>query len=367
MDFTFVNQIFDILHISPPLKLILLEAQTLSSVHVPPYPPDLPALITNIDSPELALHIKDVLLTTYPKEHLVFMVSDGKKKEERIEAITDNGFSENACLYVPALGEGISFESFAEIVAHLRAPNGCPWDREQTHETLRKHLLEESYEAISAIDSGDFVDMREEFGDLLLQIVLQSQIANEEGQFNINQVIHGIHSKIVRRHPHVFGDLKLEGVDGVLTNWEKLKEKERSEKKEEKGLLDGVPRVLPALSQAQEYQDRAARVGFDWPEIEGVLDKITEEIDEIKRATDEKELAAEIGDLLFALVNLARWKKVDAESVLRETNMKFKKRFAYVEQGAKKQGRDLSALTLDEMESFWQEAKKSEGNSSRRD
>jgi tetrapyrrole methylase family protein/MazG family protein len=357
MNFALANEIFEVLRIPPPLKLILLEASTLSSAHVPPYPPDMPALLTGIDSRELASHLKNLLLTTYPKEHMVFIVREGKKKEERIEVINSDDFSENTCLYIPALGEGTSFESFAEIVAHLRAPNGCPWDREQTHETLRKHLLEESYEAISAIDSGDFVDMREEFGDLLLQIVLQSQIANEEEQFNINQVIHGIHSKIVRRHPHVFGDLKLEDVDGVLTNWEKLKEKERSEKKEEKGLLDGVPKVLPALSQAQEYQDRAARVGFDWPEIEGVLDKIAEEIDEIKHATDEKELAAEIGDLLFELVNLARWKKVDAESVLRETNMKFKKRFAYVEQGAKKQGRDLSTLTLDEMEAFWQEAK----------
>jgi tetrapyrrole methylase family protein/MazG family protein len=225
---------------------------------------------------------------------------------------------------------------------------------------LRKHLLEEAYEAISAIDSGDFTDMREEFGDLLLQVVLQSQIANEEGQFNVNQVIQGIHSKIVRRHPHVFGDLKLEGVQGVLANWEKLKEHERREKKEEKGLLDGVPVALPALSQAQEYQDRAARVGFDWPEIEGVLEKIAEEIDEVKRASDEKELAAEIGDLLFALVNLARWKKVDAESALRETNRKFRQRLGYVEQGAKKQGRDLSALSLDEMESLWQEAKAQE-------
>src|SRR6188474_1306219 len=164
------------------------------------------------------------------------------------------------------------------ISNRLRQPDGCPWDREQTHQSLRKHLLEESYEAISAIDSGDFADMREEFGDLLLQVVLQSQIAHEEGQFNVNQVIHGIHSKIVRRHPHVFGDLKLDGVDGVLANWEKLKAKERSDKKQEKGLLDGIPLALPALSQAQEYQDRAARVGFDWPEIEGVLDKVKEEI-----------------------------------------------------------------------------------------
>ena len=240
----------------------------------------------------------------------------------------------------------------------MRAPNGCPWDREQTHESLRKHLLEESYEAISAIDSGDYTDMQEEFGDLLLQVVLQSQIANEESEFNVNQVIQGIHSKIVRRHPHVFGDLKLDGVDGVLANWEKLKEKERGNKKDGKGLLDGVPLALPALSQAQEYQDRAARVGFDWPEIEGVLEKVREEIEEIKNAETDFELASEIGDLFFALVNVARWKHVDAESALRGTNMKFKKRFAYVGQGEKKQGRNLSELSLEEMDVLWNEAKK---------
>ena len=361
MDFNLVAKIFEVLQISVPPKLILLEAQTLASAHVPPYPPDLPVLFTNIDSRELASHVKTVLLTTYPKEHVVFVVSAGEKKEDHLLELGDHEYAEAVSLYVPPLGEGTSFESFAEIVAHLRAPNGCPWDREQTHESLRKHLLEESYEAISAIDSGDFADMREEFGDLLLQVVLHSQIANEESQFNVNQVIHGIHSKIVRRHPHVFGDLKLEGVDGVLTNWERLKETERKDKgQHEKGLLDGVPLALPALSQAQEYQDRAARVGFDWPEIEGVLDKVREEIEEIKNAETDFELASEIGDLFFALVNVARWKHVDAESALRGTNMKFKKRFAHVEQGAKKQARNLSELSLDEMETLWQEAKKSE-------
>ena len=358
MDSTLVSTIFRVLQIPLPSRLILLEAQTLASAHVPPYPPDMPVLFTTIDSQELALHLKDVLMTTYPREHIVFVVDKGKKKEVILGELGYDESSEGFSLYVPTLGEGTSFESFAEIVAHLRAPNGCPWDREQTHESLRKHLLEESYEAISAIDSGDFTDMREEFGDLLLQVVLQSQIANEEAQFNINQVIHGIHSKIVRRHPHVFGDLKLEGVDGVLANWEKLKEKERGEKKERKGLLDGVPLALPALSQAQEYQDRAARVGFDWTGIEGVLDKIKEEIEEVKHAESDFELASEIGDLLFALVNVARWKHIDAESALRGTNLKFKKRFAYVEQGAKKEGRDLSSLSLEEMESLWQEAKR---------
>ena len=364
MDFTLVTKTFDVLGIEAPPKLILLDARTLSTGHVPPYPPDMPVLLTNVNSHELFLRVRNILLTTYPKEHVISVVDGGRKKEERLETLTGDDFSESACFYIPPLGEGSSFESFAEIIAHLRAPYGCPWDREQTHETLRKHLLEESYEAISAIDSGDFTDMREEFGDLLLQVVLQSQIANEERQFNINQVIQGIHSKIVRRHPHVFGDLELDGVQGVLANWEKLKEKERgekkekSERKEEKGLLDGVPLALPALSQAQEYQDRAARVGFDWPEIEGVLDKVREEIEEIKNAETDFELASEIGDLLFALVNVARWKHIDAESALRGTNMKFKKRFAYVQSGAKTQGRDLSSLSLDEMESLWQEAKK---------
>ncbi len=366
MDFSLVAQTFDVLRLTPPPKLILLEAQTLSSVHVPPYPPDMPVLFTNVSSAELMLQLRKVLLTTYPPEHMIYVVGGGKKKDERLGELNSDSFGEDVCLYVPALGEGTSFESFAEIVAHLRAPDGCPWDKEQTHESLRKHLLEESYEAISAIDSGDFNSMREEFGDMLLQVVLQSQIANDEKQFNVNQVIQGIHSKIVRRHPHVFGDLKLDGVDGVLANWEKLKEQERAKlvlsgvegKKDDKGILDGVPLTLPALSQAQEYQDRAARVGFDWPEIEGVLDKIKEEIEEIKTAETDFELASEIGDLFFAIVNLARWKKVDAESALRGTNMKFKKRFAYVEQGAKKQGRNLSDMTLEEMDALWNEAKK---------
>ncbi len=358
MDFSLVAQTFDILRIAPPPRLILLEAQTLSAAHVPPYPPDMPVLFTNIISQALVVQLKKVLLTTYPAEHLVHVVEKGNTKDTNLSELSSTG--EDVCLYVPALSEGTSFESFAEIVAHLRAPeDGCPWDKEQTHESLRKHLLEESYEAISAIDSGDFASMREEFGDMLLQVVLQSQIANDEKQFNVNQVVQGIYTKIVRRHPHVFGEVKLDGVNGVLANWEKLKEKERKDNgQHEKGLLDGVPLALPALSQAQEYQDRAARVGFDWPEIEGVLDKIKEEIEEIKNAETDFELASEIGDLFFAIVNLARWKKVDSESALRGTNMKFKKRFAYVEQGAKKQGRNLSDLTLDEMESLWQEAKK---------
>jgi tetrapyrrole methylase family protein/MazG family protein len=201
--------------------------------------------------------------------------------------------------------------------------------------------------------------MAEEFGDLLLQIVLNTQIASEEEEFSMADVLKGIYEKIIRRHPHVFGDVTLNSVQGVLINWEKLKADERAQSNEpEKGLLDGVPLALPALSQAQEYQERAAHVGFDWKEVGGVLDKIGEEIQEVREVTNEEQLIEELGDLFFSLVNLARWKKVDAESALRGTNIRFKKRFAYVEQGAKAQGRKLSEMSIDEMEGLWQEAKK---------
>ncbi|MBI5825157.1 MAG: nucleoside triphosphate pyrophosphohydrolase [Chloroflexi bacterium] len=359
MDINLISSAFDTLRLTPPSKLTLLEAQVFSSAHFPPTPPDVDTLIFGVDSRELALQVKTVLLANYPDEHEVFIVDGGKKKEERLGMLDSGDFSSSACLYIPALGEGTSFESFAEIVAHLRAPqDGCPWDKEQTHQTLRKHLLEESYEALAAIDANDTAGMREEFGDLLLQIILNAQIASEAKDFSITEVVKHIYDKIVRRHPHVFGDLKLDDVDGVLQNWEKLKEKERGGKKEDKGLLDGVPSILPALNQAQEYQDRAARVGFDWPEIEGVLDKIREEIEEIKQAQNLEEVTSELGDLFFVLVNLARWRKVDAESALREANLKFKKRFGYVEKGAKTQGRNLSDMTLEEMDAFWNEAKK---------
>jgi tetrapyrrole methylase family protein/MazG family protein len=361
---SFLEPTFSALGLDPYPHLTLFDALTLSAVHVPTFVPDAPVLIAQIYSRLVASEVKSTLTAIYPDEHQVKLIHGAGTKEQIVEnvALYEIDRSEHigllTSLYVPSLGEGTSFESFQEIVAHLRAPNGCPWDREQTHESLRKHLLEESYEAIAALDSGNFDSMREEFGDLLLQIMLHSQIASEEGEFTANDVVKGIYDKIIRRHPHVFGDAKVSGVDGVLTNWEKLKEAERSEKREEKGMLDGVPLALPALSQAQEYQDRAARVGFDWPVIDGVLDKLAEEIQEVKQAETDFQLADEIGDLFFVLVNFARWKKVDAESALRGTNMKFKKRFGYIETNAKKQGRNLSDMKLEEMDALWDEAKK---------
>lgn len=365
MDLTLVSTVFETLRLFPPSKLILLDAQEFTSAHYPPTPPDADTLILGVRSRELAAQVRTVLLAAYPEGHAIFVVDGGKpalsnveaRKEERLVDFGEGDFSTSTCLYVPSLGEGTSIEAFAGIVAHLRAPDGCPWDRAQTHQTLRKHLLEEAYETLSAMDAGDTRAMREEFGDLLLQILLNAQIASEAGDFTLTDVVKQVYDKIVRRHPHVFGDVKLDGVDGVLANWEKLKEKERGGKKEDKGILDGVPVSLPALSQAQEYQDRAARVGFDWRDVDGVLDKIREEIEEIRNAENIERVTGELGDLFFALVNLARWCGVDAESALRETNLKFKRRFAHLESRAKAQRGSLSAMTLEEMDALWDEAK----------
>lgn len=362
---SFLEPVFSALGIDPYPRLALVDALELSTAHVPNFPPEMPALIAQIHSRLVAAEVKMTLSAVYPDSHPIRLVHAAGTNQEIIEDILLYEIDRSShiglltALYLPSLSEGTSFESFQEIVAHLRAPDGCPWDREQTHSSLRLHMLEETYEAITAIDEQDPAKMAEEFGDLLLQIVLHAQIASETGEFNMADILKGIYDKIVRRHPHVFGDVELDGVKGVLQNWEKLKELERKVNGDEaKGLLDGVPLSLPALAQAQEYQDRATRVGFDWPVIEGVLEKVVEEIHEIRAVTHPDELADELGDLFFVLVNLARWKQVDAESALRQANLKFKQRFSYIENTAKKRGMKLTDMSLDEMEILWQEAKR---------
>jgi tetrapyrrole methylase family protein/MazG family protein len=364
---SFLEPTFSALGLDPYPRLSLCDSLELSTSHVPPFQPDVPALVAQIYSRLVASEVKGSLSAVYPDEHPVRLVHAAGTAEQVVEDLPlfeiDHSphIGHLTTLYVPPLGEGTSFEKFQETIAHLRAPDGCPWDREQTHQTLRTHLIEEAYEALDALDQADPSKMCEEFGDVLLQIVLHAQIASEEGEFTMADIIQGIYQKLIRRHPHVFGDVQVDGVGKVLANWETIKQAERDARGEsEKSLLDGVPLALPALNQAQEYQDRAARVGFDWPEIEGVLDKIVEEIQEVRQANDNVELTAEMGDLFFALVNLARWKKIDAESALRETNLKFKRRFAHVEQGARQQNRALADLSLDEMDAFWNEAKRQE-------
>jgi tetrapyrrole methylase family protein/MazG family protein len=345
--------------------LSTVDASELARLHVPPQPGTVPLLITQLNNPELAGRIAVVLSSIYPADHEVNLISIKTKGEpgvipttlSQLSAAVDSG--QAGLLYVPPMEAGSSFEDFQEVIARLRAPDGCPWDREQTHLSLRRHLLEETYEALEALDNEDTAKMSEEFGDLLLQIVLHAQIASEAGEFNMIDIVRGIHHKIIRRHPHVFGELQVGGVQGVLANWEKLKAAERAANGEEtKGLLDGVPPALPALTQAQEIQERAARVGFDWPQIDGVLEKVGEEINELQTAESEDELAWELGDLLFAVVNVARWKKVDAETALRASSKRFRQRFAYIEHAARQQGRSVSELSFEEMDQLWEAAKK---------
>ena len=258
-----------------------------------------------------------------------------------------------------------TFAAVMELIATLRGENGCPWDRKQTHQSLRRFLLEEAYEVIEAIDGDEMPKLAEELGDLLLQILLHAQIGVEAGEFSMLDVLTGIHQKIIRRHPHVFGAVHADTPEAVIETWESIKAMERSEANMENGtgLLEGVPRTLPALTQAQEIQERAARVGFDWADIAPVYQKINEELDEITSATLPGQQYGEIGDLLFAIVNLARWLKVDAESALREASLRFRQRFSLVEAEARSQGKSVSDFSLEDLESFWQAAKKKLSNS----
>ncbi len=366
---SFIEPTFTALGIDPLPHLAIVDALQLAGAHVPPFPPDAPALIAQIYSRSVANDVKLTLMENYPDEHPVRLVHAAGTSQELLEDLPLHAIDQSqaigllTCLYLPPLAVGTSFEAFQEIIAHLRAPDGCPWDREQNHQTLRTNLLEETYETLAALDADDAAAMREEFGDLMLQITLHAQIASEYGEFNIVQVFKSIYDKIIRRHPHVFGDWKVDGVENVLQNWEKLKAAERDEASKEnggteKGLLDGVALALPALSQAEEIQRRAARVGFDWPDTRGVVDKISEECHELLNAEDLPGRTDELGDLLFTVVNLARHYEIDAETALRETNLRFRQRFAHIERSARLQGKSVSDLSLDEMETYWQEAKK---------
>lgn len=247
------------------------------------------------------------------------------------------------------------FETLVDIIARLRGPDGCPWDREQTHASLREALLEECYEVLEALDEGDVKKLGEELGDLIMQVVFHAQIAAEAGQFAIGDVIRNINTKLVQRHPHVFGSLKVKDADEVLANWDELKKKERGG---DTSILDNVPKQLPALSYSQEIQSRAARAGFDWENIEGIIDKLVEEVREFKQADSQERRALEFGDLLFTLVNLARWLGIDSESTLREANRKFYRRFSYMEEVCRKRGVNFAELSFDKQNALWDEAKR---------
>jgi MazG family protein len=291
----------------------------------------------------------------------------------------------------------VTFDDLVALMSRLRSPEGCPWDREQTYATLAPMLLEEAYEAFDAVEDareGNPHELRDELGDLLFQIVFYAQVAKERGEFEIGDVVERIHTKMVRRHPHVFGDVSVRDNDELLRNWEAMKAEEKraagkDAKEKHASLLDGVSARLPALMEAHQLATKAARVGFDWRNVEEIFDKLHEEIEELRaaikehreaqsnggdesaadgasredgaaREADDVRLREELGDVLFAVTNIARHLQVEPEAALKLTNRKFRRRFRYVERGLSERQRELGSATLDEMEALWQEAKKDE-------
>jgi MazG family protein len=271
-----------------------------------------------------------------------------------------------------ALTAGECFEALVKLQASLLAPNGCPWDREQTHESLRTYLVEETYEVLEALEARDFKRLPGELGDLLLQIVFHAQLARQAGRFDIRDVIERIHTKMVRRHPHVFGEVKAATSKAVLKNWEEIKTEERAARGEgvsaargKNSILEGVPHTLPALLEAYQLTRRAAHIGFDWDDVEGILEKLKEETAELRehlgprrKAGTQRRVEEEMGDLLFVAVNLARFLRVDPEIALKKANRKFISRFCAMEQEAERRGGRLADVPRDEMEALWERSKR---------
>jgi tetrapyrrole methylase family protein/MazG family protein len=301
----------------------------------------------------------DVLRALYPADHKLRRLS-GDDELVPISSLTDAQLAADDWL-VPALAPLDNLGSphgMAAISARLRAPDGCPWDRKQTHRSLRPFVLEEAYETVDAIENGVPADLAGELGDLLLQIILHAQLAAEEGEFDLTDVYRSIAGKIVRRHPHVFGDVEVAGVEQVLANWETIKAAERSEAGHRAGPFEGIARALPALPASREIQERASAIGWDWPSIEGVWEKVGEELDELRDASTGEERLHELGDVLFALVNLGRWLKLDPEEALRTANRRWTERFAAVQALAAERGLDLDALDAAAKDQLWNEVKR---------
>jgi tetrapyrrole methylase family protein/MazG family protein len=342
--------------------------QVVSAARLPYIAPDptLPTLWFGIETPERLCALQAHLSLRYPPSHeVIFVHAPGDVSVETrrvpLAQLTAMPCDAQTYLLIPACPRReqtyAGFEGLTRVVAALRAPDGCPWDREQTHASLKPHLLEETYETLEAIDRADPAELREELGDMLLQVLMHSQIASETGAFDIQQVVQHLIEKLIARHPHVFGDAHAETAAQVLKNWDATKRQQKGRN----SVLDGVPRSMPALARAQEISKRAARVGFEWDSIHGVLDKLQEEETELRQAIesgDSGRIASELGDLLFTVVNIARHADIDAEQCLRQMVDRFTARFQWMESEAARRNRSLESLSPDEWEDLWQQAKR---------
>lgn len=345
--------------------LQIFDAIEVAAILYPPLNPDIPLLLGQVYSRMVASEVKLSLMSIYPPEHKVALIHSAGEKDQVVEwrPLYEIDRSEHidhlTSLYIPQLPIKAGLPTLAETVAILRSPGGCPWDQEQTPQSMRGGFLEEAYEVLAAIDAEDAVNLREELGDLLYHIVMQAQMAAEAGDFTLTDVIAGIEAKLKRRHPHVWGDWQVSDTAEVLRNWEQLKQIEKAERGVEAFVsrLDGVLQALPALMRSQKIQAKAAKAGFDWPDISGVYDKLAEELEELREAVTPDEVRLELGDVLFVVANLAQWLDVDAESALRETNDRFTRRFQQIEKFMLARGLEWNDLSFAQMDALWEEAK----------
>lgn len=361
---SFVEVLYSKLGIDPIDGMTIIDAEDFDQL-----PVDMPTglVITQVYSPRIASDTKLSLMEVFPDDYSITYIHKLGMPDESIREIKLYELDRQAdidyltSLYVPPTEYKPEFDisPLKDIVHTLRSPGGCPWDIAQTHESIRTNLIEETYEVLEAIDLQDSHLMCEELGDLLMQVVFHARIAEETGAFSMQDVVDGATEKLVRRHPHIFGDVQASDAGAALLAWESIK---KQEKKDRESVLDGIPMGLPALMSAQKLQQKAAKVGFDWDDIGPVWDKLEEEIKELREANaegDQEHIQEELGDVLFSIVNLARFLKVDAELALMACSRKFRTRFSHVEQQVKQSGKPWSDYTLDQLDELWNEAKMS--------
>lgn len=361
---SFIEPVLSAIGIDALDGLQICDALSVAESLYPSLNADRSVILGQVYNRLIASEVKQSLSAIYPDEHPVVLVHQAGEDHEVTERLAlyeidrSNHISHLTTLFIPALPNASTLPALAETVAVLRSPNGCPWDLEQTPQSMREGFLEEAYEVLEAIDKYDPDNLREELGDMLYHVVMQAQMASEGADFTLSEVIAGIEAKLKRRHPHVWGDWQVNNTDEVLSNWEMLKKQEKKVTAPH-SLLDDILMTLPALSRSQKIQNRVSKAGFDWPDVSGIYEKVQEEISELQAAQILEERRAELGDVLFVIVNLAHRYGIDAESALREANHRFEQRFRIVESLARQRELDFRQMTLGEMNELWEEAKDS--------
>jgi tetrapyrrole methylase family protein / MazG family protein len=378
---SFIEPICTALELDPfDAGLQMLDATNLAALQ--PYEiagkliPTVPLLVTQVYNRRLASEIKLALSECYPDEWSVQLVrSAGIDSEETVIALPlyeldrNNYANHLSTLYVPPVDELTALrvpETLRYIIMRLRRdPDGCPWDRQQTHASLLRYVIEETYEVVETLEENDMEKLAEELGDLLLQVYLHAEIARQDGDFSLGDVYEHISAKMIRRHPHIFGDVAVDSAGQVVQNWEAIKRQERAKAGkdvEKESILDGVPQAQPSLMVAQEYQKRVIKTGFEFTSMQGVYDKLVEELEELRQATTPQDQLEELGDLLFMVAKIARWLHIDAEEALRRANSKFRRRFQAMEEIARAEGREFTSYNDQEWDKLWAQAKKQSRN-----